>query len=94
MQKAQAAIKPVGEAWVLCTLRQADDLALQPEPVETIILAVFAACSAEETAYVKALADHGMASQVDYVLRRTRQTATEQLSLEILTKRKAKSVGR
>jgi hypothetical protein len=83
------AIKPAAEAWVICTLRQADDRALQPERVETIVLAVFAACSTEETAYVKALADNGMSSQAKHLLRRSRQLATEQISLKILTKRKA-----
>jgi hypothetical protein len=60
----QAKLKPLSDAWVNCTLRQADTFALQPEPIETIIPAIFAACSGFEQMMIKVLAENGMASQV------------------------------
>jgi hypothetical protein len=83
----QAKLKPLSDAWVNCTLRQADTFALQPEPIETIIPAIFAACSGFEQMMIKVLAENGMASQVDYFLRQTHATATQEITLEILKKR-------
>ena len=75
----QAKLKPLSDAWVNCTLRQADTFALQPEPIETIIPAIFAACSGFEQMMIKVLAENGMASQLDYFLRRTHATAGDHL---------------
>ena len=83
----QAKLKPLSDAWVNCTLRQADTFALQPEPIETIIPAIFAACSGFEQMMIKVLAENGIASQVDYFLRQTHATATQEITLEILKKR-------
>jgi len=83
----QAKLKPLSDAWVNCTLRQADTFALQPEPIETIIPAIFAACSGFEQMMIKVLAENGVASQVDYFLRQTHATATQEITLEILKKR-------
>jgi hypothetical protein len=70
----QAKLKPLSDAWVNCTLRQADTFALQPEPIETQMM-------------IKVLAENGVASQVDYFLRQTHATATQEITLEILKKR-------
>ena len=80
-------ILPYANAWVSCTLAKADSFALQPEPIETIIVAIFAACSEVEQELIKAIGRAGLASQKDEILRDAHKTAVQELTLEILKKR-------
>ena len=53
----------------------------------TMAWIILAACSGFEQMMIKVLAENGIASQVDYFLRQTHATATQEITLEILKKR-------
>jgi hypothetical protein len=78
--------------WSLCKLLHADGLARNTQqPTETIVASAFAACTNEEDALTKAIADMRMRPAVTQeILTRIRAADREQLVARILSRRQGR----
>jgi len=93
MRESQARIKPYSERWVRCTQQAAAGIALASnDPAESLIGAVFAACSRHEEAFRIEMLRTGLSvARAEEVIARTREIGREHIAL-IIVETRAKPV--